>query len=279
MTSSKSSTAKQLARLANRSKESIPRTLGLALALAVISGLVVSTTKVWLEPIQLDNQQKAQRANLLKIAEQHPGIDAVFTKIGAENVKVQMVNLQTGVAVAATDPLPAESPAASRDPDHSIAIPRELDVAGIKRRPKFVAVYTVEQKNRQNMIILPIYGKGYASTLRGFIGLAADANTIVAISFYQHEETPGIGARIDDPKWLAKWQGKKIRGPSGNVRIQLTSQMSSDQSSSKIYQVDRLTGATHTSRGVENLVRYWLGDHGFGPYLKSLGAASERPHE
>jgi Na+-transporting NADH:ubiquinone oxidoreductase subunit C len=33
------------------------------------------------------------------------------------------------------------------------------------------------------------------------------------------------------------------------------------------YQVDGLSGATLTSRGVENLVSYWMGDDGFGPIL------------
>jgi Na+-transporting NADH:ubiquinone oxidoreductase subunit C len=36
-----------------------------------------------------------------------------------------------------------------------------------------------------------------------------------------------------------------------------------------------LAGATLTTRGVDNLVRYWLGDEGFRPlinYLKAGGA-------
>ena len=33
------------------------------------------------------------------------------------------------------------------------------------------------------------------------------------------------------------------------------------------YQVDGLSGATITSRGVSDLVNFWLGENGFGPYL------------
>jgi Na+-transporting NADH:ubiquinone oxidoreductase subunit C len=36
------------------------------------------------------------------------------------------------------------------------------------------------------------------------------------------------------------------------------------------YKVDGLSGATLTSRGVTNLVHFWLGDEGFGPYLDKL---------
>jgi Na+-transporting NADH:ubiquinone oxidoreductase subunit C len=36
------------------------------------------------------------------------------------------------------------------------------------------------------------------------------------------------------------------------------------------YQVDGISGATLTSNGVTNLIRYWLGEQGFGPYLTKL---------
>ena len=31
--------------------------------------------------------------------------------------------------------------------------------------------------------------------------------------------------------------------------------------------VDGLSGATITGRGVQDLLNYWLGDHGYGPFL------------
>jgi Na+-transporting NADH:ubiquinone oxidoreductase subunit C len=36
------------------------------------------------------------------------------------------------------------------------------------------------------------------------------------------------------------------------------------------HKVDGLSGATLTSRGVTNLVHYWLGNEGFGPFLANL---------
>ena len=38
------------------------------------------------------------------------------------------------------------------------------------------------------------------------------------------------------------------------------------------YQMDGLSGATLTSRGVENMLHYWLSDQGFGPYLNKIRA-------
>jgi Na+-transporting NADH:ubiquinone oxidoreductase subunit C len=36
------------------------------------------------------------------------------------------------------------------------------------------------------------------------------------------------------------------------------------------WQVDGLSGATLTTKGVDNLVKYWLGEQGFKPLLDNL---------
>ncbi|MEO0443188.1 MAG: FMN-binding protein, partial [Pseudomonadota bacterium] len=36
------------------------------------------------------------------------------------------------------------------------------------------------------------------------------------------------------------------------------------------YKVDGLSGATLTARGVDNLVKFWLGDMGYAKYLDKL---------
>ena len=44
----------------------------------------------------------------------------------------------------------------------------------------------------------------------GYISLENDFNTVAGIEFYQHKETPGLGAEVDNPKWKALWPGKQI---------------------------------------------------------------------
>jgi Na+-transporting NADH:ubiquinone oxidoreductase subunit C len=34
--------------------------------------------------------------------------------------------------------------------------------------------------------------------------------------------------------------------------------------------VDGISGATLTGNGVTYLIQYWLGEHGYGPYLKEV---------
>ena len=38
------------------------------------------------------------------------------------------------------------------------------------------------------------------------------------------------------------------------------------------YHIDALAGATLTTVGVHNLVQFWMGDEGYGPFLENLKA-------
>ncbi len=76
-------------------------------------------------------------------------------------------------------------------------IPPSDDIAGIKRKPKAMAIYTVvDDSNKVEKYILPIYGKGLWSTLYGFVALDKDLRTIKGFTFYQHGETPGLVAKL-----------------------------------------------------------------------------------
>ena len=46
---------------------------------------------------------------------------------------------------------------------------------------------------------LPISGKGFWAPIKGIIGIEPDRETIMGISFYEQNETPGLGAQIETP--------------------------------------------------------------------------------
>ena len=104
--------------------------------------------------------------------------------------------------------------------------------------------------------------------LYGYLALAPDARTIVGITFYQHKETPGLGGEVDNPRWKSLWPGRLAYDERGNPAIRVKKGPAGSVEEDP-YQVDGLSGATITSRGVTNLLRFWLGDDGFGPYLAS----------
>ena len=116
-------------------------------------------------------------------------------------------------------------------------------------------------------IILPVHGKGLWSTMYGYLALAPDGNTIRGLRFYEHAETPGLGDQVDKPAWRAQWDGKIAYGEDGEPRIEVI-RGTVEPGPGAEYQVDGLSGATLTGRGVTNLLHYWLGPDGFGPYLE-----------
>ncbi len=119
-------------------------------------------------------------------------------------------------------------------------------------------------------IVLPVHGYGLWSTLYGFLALEGDGNTVAGITFYEHGETAGLGGEVDNPAWKALWPGKAIYADDGRVALKVVKGAVNPKAAGAEHQVDGLSGATLTSRGVENLVSYWMGDAGYGPILKTI---------
>ena len=74
---------------------------------------------------------------------------------------------------------------------------------------------------------------------------------------------------MDNPRWKSIWSGKQVY-QDDQVAIQVLKGSVSAGSAQEQWQVDGLSGATLTTKGVNNLVRYWLGEQGFKPLLDNL---------
>jgi len=90
------------------------------------------------------------------------------------------------------------------------------------------------------------------------------------LGFYSHKETPGLGGEVDNPRWKNGWPGVQLFNSEGQPDVRLVKRRSDSALPAADYEVDALSGATFTTRGVQNLVNFWTGDLGFGPYLKRL---------
>jgi Na+-transporting NADH:ubiquinone oxidoreductase subunit C len=194
-------------------------------------------------------------------------IDAAF-----EQIDTRIVDLATGRYVYNVDPESFDPLSAARDPAQSVLISGDVDLANLKRRSRYAPVYLVIEGDEVQQIILPVYGSGLWSAMFGYLALEADARTIRGLRFYEHAETPGLGDQVDNALWRAQWRGKKALGEDGQPRIEVvrgTVTAAADGADAQ-YQVDGLSGATLTSRAVTSLLHYWLGSHGFGPYLQRM---------
>jgi Na+-transporting NADH:ubiquinone oxidoreductase subunit C len=251
-------------------KDSAPKTLLFSLALCLACSLVVSAAAIWLRPMHRKHQERGQRGILLEMLQQQPGLSELLGGIDASAIETRIVNLDTGEESTEVDPADYDERAAATDPARSTPIPKDRDFAGVGRRARWARVYVIRHEGQLRSLILPIYGRGYGGLIHGYLALEGDANTIAGISFHEHAETPGIGDQITEPEWRERWRGKQVRGGDGAVQIRVVDTKAPAAAGDALHRVDAIGGATRSSQGVGNMVRFWLGDDGFGPYLRSI---------
>jgi Na+-transporting NADH:ubiquinone oxidoreductase subunit C len=245
--------------------------VGFAALVCGIFGSVVAVAAVQLKPLQVKNKILDQQKQVLMVAGLLPD-DASkeqITQIFADNIKAEVITLKTGAPAefdAAATAL-FDQQKAKKDPERSALA--TANSAKVKRLPDQAKVFTVMKAGEIDAIVLPIEGYGLWSTLYGYLALEADATTIKGITYYEHGETPGLGGEVDNPLWKAKWPGRKAFDPAGKVAIKVSKGDHSDLKKFP-YEVDALSGATITSNGVTNMVQFWLGENGFGPYISRM---------
>ncbi|MGF1561274.1 MAG: Na(+)-translocating NADH-quinone reductase subunit C [Geminicoccaceae bacterium] len=254
-----------ISRLLNMPNDSPTKTIAVAVLLCLVCSVVVAAAAISLRPIQTANQMNEMRRNILQVAGLYDrGGDVA--RIFDERIDQRIVDLRTGELTDEIDPMTFDQREAAADPARSEALAKDEDPAGIKRRADFAKIYMVKSPDgvSYDKIILPVHGYGLWSTMYGLLAVEPDGQTIAGLQFYEHGETPGLGGEIDNPNWRAQWPGKQLFDENGEVIIEVTKNASGDS------EVDAISGASLTSRGVSNLVRYWAGENGFGPFLNNL---------
>ncbi len=258
--------------------DSIQKTILVAVLLCLVCSIIVSGAAVSLKPMQVQNKLEDKRKNILAAAgllQAGKSIEEQF-----KQVQTRIVNLEAGAY--ATESELAELTEAgypvatfdqrrlAKDGNYSAVLSGKQDPASIKRLEKYAAVFLVEKEGQVDRIILPVHGYGLWSTLYGFVALEGDGETIAGLGFYSHAETPGLGGEVDNPSWKALWIGKKVHSADGAVAIDVVKGKVVAGNAKEMNQVDGLSGATLTSIGVKNLMRFWLGEKGFAGYLAQL---------
>lgn len=254
-------------------KDSVKGTLLVALVLCLVCSVVISTAAVLLRPTQQANVELDIKRNVLMIGGlvTDPRASKATIEQTFSAVTTRYVDLRTG-KFTDEKPLGGSGRAAAKISSASERLTSSEDIAKIIRRENISEVYLVEKNGTLEKVILPVRGYGLWGTLYGFLALKRDLNTVIGLGFYQQKETAGLGGEVDNPKWKAQWVGKKIYDAKGNVAVKLVKGGVNPASPEAKYEVDALSGATLTSNGVDNLLHFWLGSEGFGPFLKNLKA-------
>lgn len=252
-------------------KDSAGYIVGFSLGVCLLCSMGVSAANILLKDKQEVNAAVAKHEKILDVAGLiRPGeklsTDAVET-LYAERLIPVLVNLKTGELVADANGVPAGEfdMMGAAKAANAMAEPNE---AKVRFQPEIGLIYyLVDEKGAVKKLIIPVEGYGLWGFLFGYLALEADGETVSGITYYKHAETPGLGGEVDNPKWKGKWKGKKIFEPGKTeVAIEVVKNASGD------HQIDSLSGATITSRGVSNMMAFWLGEKGFGPFLQKVRA-------
>ena len=248
--------------------DTIRKTLIVAVSLCLVCSALISFSAVELRDLQEANKTLDKQSKILSAAgllEEAEDISMTFSSI-----QPRIVNLETGLFDSSINLEDYEESSFSRNPETSIELTPENDVALIKRRENFQTVYLHYEQDILNAIILPVRGYGLWGTMKGYLAIESDLKTIIGLEFFDDKETPGLGGEINNPRWKAIWKGKEIYSDSGEVVISVIKGSVDKTNNESKYQVDGLSGATITSNGVTNLLSFWLGDMGYGPLIQNL---------
>ena len=212
------------------------------LTIAIVCSLLLSLASEGLKDIKNKNIEIDKKKNILSAI----GVDAdnfsildidqYFTK----NIDTLIINLEGDVAYNLS----------IHDLDE-IENKQTGEVEYFHNTKEFLPIYNEKIKN---VIIIPISGKGLWSSLFGYC--AIDANnfsTVKGITFYAHGETPGLGAEISKEWFQSNYIGKEIYSGEELLSINVTKAGLADKSN--LYEVDGISGATITSRGVTELLK------------------------
>lgn len=276
-------------------KDSLANTFLIAIGVCLICSFLVSSAAVGLRPLQEENADKDRKQNILQaagftadeISESGGVFDLFKTK-----VQPVIVNLETGLEDGIQTIIDADPKDKINTEEDALAFYDQIaaskkkiaglytdfedkseDLAGISRKEKWSHVYLIKGEGDQiDKYVFPVRGKGLWSILKGFIAVENDFQTIAGLTYYEHGETPGLGGEVDNKNWKAKWVGKAIYGDDGGVEIEVIKGTADNDAQ---FDVDGLSGATITSRGVTNMLKFWLGPTGFGPYINKQKSGSQ----
>ncbi len=258
-------------------QDSVVTVITTTILLCLVCSILVATTAVLLKTRQNANKQLEMEKNILAVAELVPDPSKLtriqVLSIAKKSLTPALVELKTGEFYTdkKLNVMTYDFREAVKKVDLSDPLPHDQDPASIKHQERYAKVYLVhDEAGKLKTLVLPVRGYGLWSTLYGFLALESDLETIKGLTFYEQQETPGLGGEVDNPRWKAKWKGKRIVDSEGKLSIQVVKGAVSPDAKKAIHQVDGISGATLTSRGVNNLINFWLGPKAFGLFLSKL---------
>jgi len=110
---------------------------------------------------------------------------------------------------------------------------------------------------------VPVGGIGFWSQIDGYLAVTPGFDKAIGIVFVRHQETPGLGGRITEPKWRKQFAGldiTKAKAGKDARYVYVGGDRPMDRDDPKFgHHVDAITGATGTSTAVQRFLNEDIG--------------------
>jgi Na+-transporting NADH:ubiquinone oxidoreductase subunit C len=208
--------------------------------LTIVCGGLLALASEGLKEKQQFNIDMEQKKNILStVIALEEGVD--INQLYAKRVKAFVVDFQGNVKEGKQ--------------------PKDVNLAAEYKKAqdqRLLPVYEFRNETdsaKTDYVVLPVYGYGLWNNIWGFVALKSDLNTVQGVKFQHAGETPGLGARIEtDEDVQNRYKGKTIYENGKLVSVTMMKGEGKDYSSNS-HQVDGLSGATLTAKGVNNMLQ------------------------
>jgi Na+-transporting NADH:ubiquinone oxidoreductase subunit C len=251
-------------RLLSLPNESRTKTIVIAFLISAVCAVMVTGASVALRPIQAQNRALEQQTRLEALLAEIPGLSQILA--ASDDMALSTVVVDLRRAEAALDVTPETLPVALANASNWTELSPQEDIANLGSRANLKQIYLLRgPDDRVALVILPVSGTGYGGPIEAMIAIEADMNTVAGLAVMSHGETPGLGARIDEPAWRQQFTGKQVADETGAVRLSVAQGRATTE-----FEVDAITGATRTSTAMASMLQFWLGPQGYGPLLDAI---------
>ncbi len=236
-----------------------------SLALTIVLGGMLSLASVGLKPAQ--NQQ-------VELDTKKQILGAVMDISDIEDPKELLALYDKKVKSTVVD---INGKVITEDAKGNAVVAEKVNVQKNYRLPKDERLYPVYQfmaddGNTVQSYIFPMFGNGLWDWISGYIALEGDLNTVKGVAFDHKQETPGLGARITSPEIQGRYVGKKIYNDAGELE---SVHMVKGEGNAGLteHQVDGMSGATMTGKGVNNMLDAYL--EAYQAYFQKIEAGEK----
>ena len=221
--------------------------------MTVLIGGAMSLTSVFLKPAQDKQVELDTKKKILGAVMDISTFNTPEEILNLYKARVKSVVVDIEGEIIATDekgnPLIAEKVNAQKN--HKI-----------DREERLYPIYMILNELDPNVVeayVFPMFGLGLWDWISGYVALESDLNTVKGVAFDHKGETPGLGARITEEKVRNRYkENKKIFSDAGNLES-ITMVKGEGITGLSMHEVDGLSGATITAKGVNKMLKEYLG--------------------